>query len=157
MDAEDALRALGKLCWVNAQRRAAEWLEVVQGHRCTLHADYITLPALGALQETAAIIIEPILGEGGFLTPPPGFLSALRTLCDKHGMLLIFDEVRACKLDLAYCFAPLGCGCATSAACCSASMRQVTCTKVLTLCFVLPCRTSARCPPACTHRQQLPA
>ncbi len=47
----------------------------------------------GALQETAAIIIEPILGEGGFLTPPPGFLSALRALCDKHGMLLIFDEV----------------------------------------------------------------
>lgn len=45
------------------------------------------------MQETAAIIIEPILGEGGFLTPPPGFLSALRALCDKHGMLLIFDEV----------------------------------------------------------------
>ncbi|KAI7841462.1 hypothetical protein COHA_004857 [Chlorella ohadii] len=47
-----------------------------------------------APSETAAIIIEPILGEGGFLTPPPGFLSALRTLCDKHGMLLIFDEVQ---------------------------------------------------------------
>ena len=47
------------------------------------------------LQETAAIILEPILGEGGFLTPPPGFLSALRALCDKHGMLLIFDEVGA--------------------------------------------------------------
>lgn len=45
-------------------------------------------------QETAAIILEPILGEGGFLTPPPGFLGALRALCDKHGMLLIFDEVR---------------------------------------------------------------
>jgi len=47
------------------------------------------------LQETAGIIIEPILGEGGFLTPPPGFLGALRALCDQHGMLLIFDEV--CK------------------------------------------------------------
>lgn len=47
-----------------------------------------------APSETAAIIIEPILGEGGFLTPPPGFLSALRALCDKHGMLLIFDEVQ---------------------------------------------------------------
>lgn len=46
------------------------------------------------LQETAAIIIEPVLGEGGFLTPPPGFLSALRALCDEHGMLLIFDEAR---------------------------------------------------------------
>jgi len=45
------------------------------------------------IQETAAIIVEPILGEGGILTPPPGFLSRLRQLCDKHGMLLIFDEV----------------------------------------------------------------
>lgn len=44
-------------------------------------------------QETAAVIIEPILGEGGFLTPPPGFLTRLRELCDQHGMLLIFDEV----------------------------------------------------------------
>ncbi|KAL4421398.1 hypothetical protein ABPG75_010689 [Micractinium tetrahymenae] len=47
-----------------------------------------------APSETAAIIIEPILGEGGFLTPPPGFLTKLRELCDKHGMLLIFDEVQ---------------------------------------------------------------
>jgi 4-aminobutyrate aminotransferase len=45
-------------------------------------------------EETAAIILEPILGEGGFLTPPPGFMGALRRLCDKHGMLLIADEVR---------------------------------------------------------------
>ncbi|GAB4817550.1 hypothetical protein N2152v2_004596 [Parachlorella kessleri] len=45
--------------------------------------------------DTAAIIIEPILGEGGFLTPPPGFLLTLRQLCDKHGILLIFDEVQA--------------------------------------------------------------
>ena len=51
-------------------------------------------PHRTAPQETAAVIIEPVMGEGGFLTPPPGFLSALRTLCDKHGMLLIFDEAR---------------------------------------------------------------
>jgi 4-aminobutyrate aminotransferase len=48
-----------------------------------------------AAQETAAVILEPILGEGGFLVPPPGFLSALRALCDCHGMLLIFDEVQS--------------------------------------------------------------
>ena len=40
------------------------------------------------------MLIEPIMGEGGFLTPPPGFLASLRTLCDEHGMLLIFDEVQ---------------------------------------------------------------
>lgn len=43
----------------------------------------------------AAIILEPVLGEGGFLTPPPGFMKALRTLADKHGIMLIADEVRA--------------------------------------------------------------
>lgn len=53
------------------------------------------LPACLPVQETAAVIIEPVLGEGGFLTPPPGFLGALRALCDKHGMLLIFDEASA--------------------------------------------------------------
>lgn len=45
--------------------------------------------------ETAAIIIEPILGEGGFLVPPPGYLDALRTICDQNDMLLIFDEVQS--------------------------------------------------------------
>jgi len=48
-----------------------------------------------APSETAAIILEPILGEGGFLTPPPGFMGALRRICDKHGILLIADEVQS--------------------------------------------------------------
>ncbi|KAF5827870.1 pyridoxal phosphate-dependent transferase [Dunaliella salina] len=51
-----------------------------------------------APQETAGIIVEPILGEGGIITPPPGFLLGLRKLCDKHGMLLILDEVRVILL-----------------------------------------------------------
>jgi len=50
-----------------------------------------------APQDTAAIIVEPILGEGGFITPPPGFLKLLRELCDEHGILLIIDEVRAAR------------------------------------------------------------
>lgn len=49
-----------------------------------------------APQETAALILEPVLGEGGFLTPPPGMMAALRQLCDQHGILLISDEVRCC-------------------------------------------------------------
>ena len=44
--------------------------------------------------QTAAILIEPIQGEGGIRTPPPGFLRALRELCDEDGLLLIFDEVQ---------------------------------------------------------------
>jgi 4-aminobutyrate aminotransferase len=45
--------------------------------------------------EVAAIIVEPIQGEGGYVIPPPRFLSNLRRLCDKHGILLIFDEVQS--------------------------------------------------------------
>ena len=45
--------------------------------------------------EVAAILIEPIQGEGGYLVPPEGFLSGLRALCDRHGILLIFDEVQS--------------------------------------------------------------
>jgi 4-aminobutyrate aminotransferase len=45
--------------------------------------------------EIAAILVEPIQGEGGYVVPPPGFLAGLRELCDRHGILLIFDEVQA--------------------------------------------------------------
>ena len=42
----------------------------------------------------AAIIVEPILGEGGFVVPPAGFFEKLRATCDKHDILLIADEVQ---------------------------------------------------------------
>ncbi|GLC39804.1 hypothetical protein PLESTB_001406100 [Pleodorina starrii] len=45
--------------------------------------------------DTAAVILEPVLGEGGFLVPPPGFMQGLRRLCSKHGILLIADEVQS--------------------------------------------------------------
>lgn len=45
-------------------------------------------------EETCAIMIEPIQGEGGVRIPEPGFLQALRDLCDQNGLLLIFDEVQ---------------------------------------------------------------
>jgi 4-aminobutyrate aminotransferase len=46
-------------------------------------------------QEVAAVLIEPIQGEGGYLVPPERFLKGLRALCDRHGILLIFDEVQS--------------------------------------------------------------
>lgn len=47
-----------------------------------------------APEETAAVVVEPALGEGGYVVPPAGFLPALRELCDKHGILLVADEVQ---------------------------------------------------------------
>lgn len=44
--------------------------------------------------EVAAILVEPIQGEGGYVVPPPGFLSTLRRICDEHGILLICDEIQ---------------------------------------------------------------
>src|SRR5829696_1099529 len=45
--------------------------------------------------EVAAILVEPIQGEGGYVVPPDGFFPALRKLCDKYGIMLIVDEVQS--------------------------------------------------------------
>lgn len=44
--------------------------------------------------EVAAVMVEPLQGEGGYLVPPDSFLRGLRELCDRHGILLILDEVQ---------------------------------------------------------------
>ncbi len=44
--------------------------------------------------QVAAMLVEPIQGEGGFVVPPPAFLQGLRRICDEHGILLIFDEIQ---------------------------------------------------------------
>jgi 4-aminobutyrate aminotransferase len=46
-------------------------------------------------EEVAAILIEPIQGEGGYVVPPPSFYPRLREICDRHGILLIADEVQS--------------------------------------------------------------
>jgi acetylornithine/N-succinyldiaminopimelate aminotransferase len=60
------------------------------------YAPYGDLEAAKKLvdDETCAVLVEPIQGEGGVQIPPAGFLQGLRKLCDERGLLLIFDEVQ---------------------------------------------------------------
>ncbi|HUQ39973.1 MAG TPA: aminotransferase class III-fold pyridoxal phosphate-dependent enzyme [Acidimicrobiales bacterium] len=51
------------------------------------------LATIGAAT-VAAVIVEPVLGEGGYVLPPAGWLAGLRQRCDDHGVLLVFDEVQ---------------------------------------------------------------
>jgi 4-aminobutyrate aminotransferase len=67
------------------------------------HAEYGNLDSLRrelfgrtlSPDEVAAIVVEPVLGEGGYVVPSREFLQGLRDLCDRHGILLVFDEVQS--------------------------------------------------------------
>ncbi|WP_404406442.1 aspartate aminotransferase family protein [Pelagibacterium halotolerans] len=65
----------------------------VPGFKHTAPGDLATVEAL-VDDKTCAILIEPVQGEGGVTAMPDAFLKGLRALCDKHGMLLIFDEIQ---------------------------------------------------------------
>lgn len=70
------------------------WSEEQTTQWCLEELEYLLLSQT-APQETAAILIEPVLGEGGYVVPPLAFMQALRALCDKYGILLIADEVQS--------------------------------------------------------------
>ncbi|HSP57023.1 MAG TPA: 4-aminobutyrate--2-oxoglutarate transaminase [Halomonas sp.] len=62
--------------------------EALRGLKMTLKTD-------ANPKDTAAIVLEPVLGEGGFYPAPTSFLKAIREICDEHGMLMIVDEVQS--------------------------------------------------------------
>ena len=62
-------------------------------HGAELADDLERLVALHDASTIAAVIVEPVAGSTGVLLPPKGYLQRLRSICDKHGILLIFDEV----------------------------------------------------------------
>ncbi len=65
----------------------------IPAHGAELADDLERLVALHDASTIAAVIVEPVAGSTGVLLPPKGYLERLRSICDKHGILLIFDEV----------------------------------------------------------------
>src|SRR5204862_5756576 len=65
----------------------------VPEHGAELADDLERLVALHDASTIAAVIVEPVADSTGVLLPPKGYLQRLRSICDKHGILLIFDEV----------------------------------------------------------------
>lgn len=61
-----------------------------------VHVEPCSADAVAAVvgDDTAAVMVEPIIGEGGIVVPPAGYLAALREICDRSGALLILDEVQ---------------------------------------------------------------
>ena len=70
------------------------WDDQKTSEFCLKQLDLL-LKSQTAPSETAAIVIEPLLGEGGYVAAPTEFMQGLREVCDKHGILLIVDEVQS--------------------------------------------------------------
>jgi 4-aminobutyrate aminotransferase len=70
------------------------WSEEQTAKWCLEELEFLLLSQT-APQETAAILIEPVLGEGGYVVPPAEFMAGLRAVCDRHGILLIADEIQS--------------------------------------------------------------
>jgi 4-aminobutyrate aminotransferase len=66
-----------------------------QGLAVLDYLENVVFQSLVPPNEVAAILLEPIQGEGGYVVPPDGFIPGLRELCDKYGILLIADEVQS--------------------------------------------------------------
>jgi 4-aminobutyrate aminotransferase len=65
------------------------------GLACVVSIEEETFAHSVAPEEVAAVFVEPVLGEGGYVVPPPGWLEKLRALCDKYGILLVADEIQS--------------------------------------------------------------
>lgn len=70
------------------------WEEEKTSHWCLEELEYL-LKSQSAPEETAAFLIEPVLGEGGYVVPPASFLKGLREIASKYGILVIADEVQS--------------------------------------------------------------
>jgi 4-aminobutyrate aminotransferase len=79
----------------NPYRRAAGQSEDACGAAAVSYIEDQILANLVAPEDVAAVVVETVQGEGGYVVPPPGFLQRLRELTQQHGMLLVMDEVQS--------------------------------------------------------------
>ena len=70
------------------------WDEEQTSQWCLEELEYL-FTTQTAPQETAAILLESVIGEGGYIVPPASFMRGLREVCDRHGILLILDEIQS--------------------------------------------------------------
>jgi acetylornithine/N-succinyldiaminopimelate aminotransferase len=88
-------RTLATLTASGARKVQAGFEPLVQGFVRVPYGDLEALRAVGAnRREIVAVLCEPIQGEGGVVMPPAGYLAGLREVCDRHGWLLMLDEVQ---------------------------------------------------------------
>jgi 4-aminobutyrate aminotransferase len=73
------------------ERRSGESV----GQRVIRYIEQTIFKTTVAPEDCAAIVVEPVQGEGGYVVPTPGFLPELRRICDEHGIVLIVDEVQS--------------------------------------------------------------
>ena len=68
--------------------------DVDYGETVVNYLEKVVFKSILAPDDVAAVLVEPIQGEGGYIVPPASFFPQLRALCDRHGILLIVDEVQ---------------------------------------------------------------
>jgi predicted acetylornithine/succinylornithine family transaminase len=87
-------RLFGTLATTDREAYRAPFEPLMPGVRWAQIGDLASVEAVVDAERTAAVVIEPVQGEGGVRPVPPDFLLALRRLCDERGAALIFDEIQ---------------------------------------------------------------
>lgn len=97
-------KTLGALATTGREKYRKKFLPPMPGVEFVNYGDIEAL--VNAIDDqTACVILEPVQGEGGIIVPPDGYLKAAREACDKHGALLILDEVQSGLGRTGYAFA----------------------------------------------------
>lgn len=86
-------RSMADIAAGGQEKLTAGYAPVVTGFDCVDFADMAAVRA-ATTDQTAAILLEPVQGDGGVRVFPPDFVAALRRHCDEHGLLLVLDEVQ---------------------------------------------------------------